>query len=319
MKLFDNFGDRTPMVLRLSNPHFMESLAAGGAKSLDALLIPEVRWLRHEYKQTGNPRLIYLAGSSYTDLLKAFPATRYSFQYALLQSLLGEMLIAQGNNAETLHAAVKHIETALEIMDSVSIMSEETLRAQVSCALLLGVARKALGEFDESLFIMRKLSKVFIDIASATEVDLVPIRRQEIMMHQTMEGHRQLAEEAVRYRTLRPLEYYRSLKRVFEYVMNNDGILEAEQIYPEFRRAFASISHMVGHISHVSFAKNVGQFLMTRGQLQAAAVVLNRSLKESRVLNLHGQVRQLEILVQEAESDASRGKLVTFMVGNYSQ
>lgn len=314
MNLFDKFANGTPIIPPLGSSHFLEALAAGGTRAIDTFLMPEIRWLKEEYRQTGNPRLIYLAGSSYIHLLEPLPSTRSSFQYARLQSLLGDMLIAQGDSSETLYVAVQHIETALETMARVGTISEETLREHIRCALLLGVARKALGEFDESLLIMRKLSKVFLDIASATEIDLTPLRRQEIMMHQTTDGHRQLAEEAVRYRTLRPLEYYRSIKRVFEFVMNKGGASEAEQIYPEFRRAFANVSNRADCLDHVSFAKNVGQFLITQGQFKAATVVLNRSLEESRRLNLYGQVRQIETLVQELESGNSRGKLITFIV-----
>lgn len=317
MHLFDKFADGTPTIPLLGSSHFLEALAAGGTRAIDIFLMPEIRWLKEEYRQTGNPRLIYLAGSSYIHLLKPLPSTRFSFQYARLQSLLGDMLIAQGDSPETLYVAVQHIETALETMDRVGTVNEETLREHVWSVLLLGVARKALGEFDESLSIMRKLSKVFIDIASATEIDLIPLRRQEIIMHQTIAGHRQLAEEAVRYRTLRPLEYYRSLKRVFEYVMNKGGVSETEQIYPEFRRAFANVSNRIDCLSHISFAKNVGQFLITRGQPETAAIVLNRSLEESRRLNLYGQVRQIETLMQELDSGTSRGTLVTFTVGNH--
>jgi hypothetical protein len=292
----------------------MEALTAGGSRAIDAFLMTEIRWLKDEYRRVGNPRLIYLAGNSYTHLLSTLSATHRSFQYARLQTLLSEMLIAQGGNPEMLHTAIQHVEVALEIIDRVGIISEETLRVQVSCALLLGVARKALGQFDESLYIMRKLSKTFINISSATEVDLILIRRQEIIMRQAIDEHRQLAEEAVKYRTVRPLEYYRSLKRVFEYLMNNGGDLEAERIYPEYRRAFATVSHIVDPIGHISFAKNIGQFFMLRGRLKEAAIVLDQSLKEARHLNLQGQVRQLEILTQELGSGTGRGKLVTFKV-----
>jgi len=134
-------------------------------------------------------------------------------------------------------------------------------------------------------------------------------------MQQTVAGHRQLAEDAVRYITLAPFEYYRSLKRVFEFLVNMGQARTAEDLYPEFRRAFAAIADRATPISQVSFIKDVGHYLMIHRKTEAARRVLQRGLVEAWQRNLHGQMRQLGLLIRELEQGSSRGRLVTFGVG----
>jgi hypothetical protein len=163
---------------------------------------------------------------------------------------------------------------------------------------------------------MKSEAKSLIDEGVATALDLIPLRRQEIMMYQEISGYEQLAEDAVKYAVAQPLEYYRSLKRVFEFLLNEGGQQKAEQLYPEFKRAFGAVASKVPPISLISFMKNVGQYQMSLGNTQEASAVFARTLIEAKQRNLYGQVRQVKRLMQELESDNSRGKLVTFGVSS---
>lgn len=268
---------RVPVIV---SRDLLETMAAGGPREIDRFLLPQIRQLKDEYQRGGNPHIIYMAGSAVGAIVTSIPSYLHSFQFSRLQALLAEMLIAQGSDAASLHVAEQHLNLALDIIHRVHAVCDDIVRAHVSFALLLSVARKALGKFDDSLEGLGATARYLTQKRSLTELDLIPLRRQEIMMHQTVAGHQQLAEDAMQYRTLRPREYYRSLKRVFEFLLNRGGLREAKQIYPEFKKAFAAIAQQVTPISHVSFLKNVGQYHMARSEAKAAANFFARTMLE---------------------------------------
>jgi len=308
-KLSISWAANVPVII---DQRLLEIMDAGGPRKIDAFLFPWVRHLKDEYKRTGNPVIIYQIGSSVSDKIVLLQCCHYSFQFSQLQGLLAEMLLAHGKDASSLRTAVCCLETAIETAQRVGVINDKIVRAHVFYALLLGIARKALGHFDESLKGMRNTAKDLVCKSAATDIDLISLRRQEIMMHQTVAGHEQLAEEAIQYAALQPLEYYRSLKRAFEFFLNQGAQQNSEQIYPEFKRAFAAISQKTALISRISFMKNIGQYYMTIGEAKVAADVFDRTLLIASQLNLRGQVRQVKRLMQEIESDNNKGKLVTF-------
>lgn len=292
----------------------LEKLASGGSRAIDIFLLPEIRLIRNEYKRSGNPYIVYLAANSVANIVKPFKGSHSSFQYSQLLALMGELALAQGSHADIIHVAIYHIESAIEIVNQVDSFCNEIIAAEVNYCLLLAVAEKVLGNHGESLSYLHAVIKHLAAKRYASELDLVPLRRQEIMMHQTIGGHRQLAEDAVQFHRLNPLEYYRSIKRVFEFLLNTGGMHEAEQIYPELKRAFTAVSFSVDPISHVSFLKNIGQYMLLRNETEQASMVLGRTLLDARRLNLQGQVRQVTHLLQELDSGNNQGKLETFIV-----
>jgi hypothetical protein len=294
----------------------LETIEIGGTRAIDKFLLPWVNQLKDEYKRIGNPVLIYQAGKAVCIEIKSIQSCHSSFQYSRLQALLAEMLLASGRDSRTLLIAMSHLECAIETIQRVSTINNDVVRAHVFYVLLLGITKKAVGCFDESLKIMNSAATSLINEGIATELDLIPLRRQEIMMYQTISGYEQLAEDAIKYAVVQPLEYYRSLKRVFEFLLNEGGQQKAEQIYPEFKRAFIAVASKVPPISLISFMKNVGQYQMSVGNTQEASAVFTRTLVEANQRNLYGQVRQVKRLIQELESDTSRGKLVTFGVSS---
>lgn len=304
---------RVPLIIERN---MLEKMASGGPREIDSFLLREIHLLQNEYMRIGNPRLIYLAGSSIADVVKPLRGCTSSFQFSRLQAFLAEMLLAQGQDAHSLRAALHHMEVAFDTVNRVHAISEDIIRANVSYALLTGVINKALGKLEESLSGMRSTAWHLAWEKSATELDLIPLRRQEIMMYQSVAGHRKLAEEAVRYINLQPRQYYQSLKRVFEFLLNTGRIREADQIYAEFKRAFTTISRQSPPISHVSFLKNIGQYLVAKGDAPAASSILKRTLQEANQRNLQGQVRQVKSLTNELEAGSNQATLVTFTVDN---
>lgn len=292
----------------------LERLEAGGVRALDQFLLREIDILKGEYKRRGNPHIIALAARAVLTAVAPLPQATMSFQAARLHALIGNMLIAQGASAGDLRNALVHLEVALSMLEHIQTFSEELRSAYVSFTLLVGVARKALGEFDESLRIMRGSMVEMLRSGEANQVDLVPLVRQEIIMLQTPSGHRRLASTAIMYRESHPLEYYGSIKRVFEYVMNTGRVHEAKRLYPEWRAAFLRVAHRVEPISQISFLKNLGQYAIELRAFRRADHLLRRALCEAEQRSLRGQVRQIEYLIETAGDRVGTAKLLTYQI-----
>lgn len=97
----------------------LENLARGGVSALDVFLASEIERLRAEYQDGSRPATIYLAATALSQVVVGLAARHRSFHSARLQGLLGEMLLVQGLNAETLLKACDHFESALEIAEHV--------------------------------------------------------------------------------------------------------------------------------------------------------------------------------------------------------
>lgn len=314
MKPFDLTTDSFAKIPLIIDQRIFEELSTGGPRAIDRLLLPEIRNLKNEYKRMGNPSIIYLAGNSLSDVVSSMPRCNESFQFSKLQSLMAEMLLSQGSDAHSLILAIHHLDIAIDVLQRVETISEHMIRTHVSYVLQLTVTYKALGHFDYALKLLDSSSKLLITGKSATPVDLVPLKRQEIMMHQTIEGHRQLLEHAVIYKKHEPLEYYRSLKRVFEFLLNNGGIRQANTIFTEFNKAFISISNQVDPISQISFMKNIGHYHLCKNEIKKASGILNEALTLASQCNLQGQVRQIIRLLQEIDTGNNIAKLETFTI-----
>jgi tetratricopeptide (TPR) repeat protein len=292
----------------------LEHLWEGGALAIDAFLLPELHALKTEYRRQGNPHIIYLAASSLAREVRTMRGSVDSFQYSRLQGLLAEMLIAQGSNADTVALAIKHLDIAREVLHRVSTLSDDTLRFHGTCALLVGVAKKALGDFDDAIRELRTCQQYLRERHSACDVDLIPLRRQEVMMHQDPQEHRILAAESVHYRLTQPYEFFRSVKRVFEFCLNSGRLDEATELYPLFTRAFKSIALNVEPISKISFLKNLGQYHLARDDVSKATLLLNRAFAEATERNLQGQMRQLRLLLGASSMGGTKPTLMTFSV-----
>ncbi|MDZ7703629.1 MAG: hypothetical protein U5L04_03985 [Trueperaceae bacterium] len=290
----------------------VEKLHQGGSRAIDIFLLPEIRNLKKEYGLSGNPYIIYLAASSLSNFIDQYlPKSNESFQFSRLQALQGEMLLAQGKDRVHLERAINHFQKAQEIAFNITTVSEDVVKAHIAYALLLGVGYKTVGLFDESIESMRDTATFFLKKDLATEVDLVPLTRQEIIMFQTVDGHRSLAERAKTYALLKPVEYYRSLKRVFEFLLNRGGGEEAHRIYSEYQRAFREVDAELTAIARISFAKNIGQYHLVRGNVASAQSHLSKTLVEARNRGLYGQVRQLQRLLEDANFENREAELIT--------
>lgn len=281
--------------------------------SIDRFVFDQLEFLKLQYRRIGNPRLMFLAGQSVLTAVRDMRCADQSFQVARLHAFVADMLIAHGADPVLLGAALAHLDLATGILSRLNSFSREILQTHVSATLLAGVARKALGDFDESLRFMRDMSHDFGRFFAATDIDLVPLSRQETIMLQTPQGHRQLLESALAYRETHRREYYGSIKRVFEYSLNTGRINDAKILYGEWRSAYLRIRRTATPISHISFLKNLGQFAIAARDTAKADIVLRRALIEAQSRSLLGQVRQIERLIAEAH-DGSGAKLITYRI-----
>ena len=292
----------------------LQQLADGGVRALDAFLTRERAWLRAEYRRTGNPRLIALAGLSVLRAVKDFPSCRLSLGYARLCSLVASMLIASASSIADIRQASEQLDKALSVISELDLSKSSPREAYVGAVLLAGVARKAVGQFDEAISFLRRSKAQLLRAGSTSVVEMVPLVRQEVIMQQDDAGHRMLASQALLYRNTHPLEYYGSVKRVFEYVLNRGRLREAEQLYPEMRRSYLRVSRRVDPVGQVSFLKNIGQLEIERGNVERASRILGRAHIHAQQTMLWGQARQIQYMLDRIVNAIQGGRLITFRI-----
>lgn len=291
-----------------------DTIGSGGA-AIDIYLLPKVRALKESLRLLGNPLATRAAAESLAREIGVIPRARRSFQYSRLQSLIADMYIDEGLDAASLAVGLSHIETALETVGCAAIASDEVNRARVYYALQHAVLRKALGQFDDAIAGMRVERQWFVNRLGLSRVDLLLLDRQEVMMHQEIAGFARLAEDAPAYAHLLPLEYYRTLKRIFEFALNRVLIHDARDLFPAFRMAFRRAAPSLPLLHHVSFAKNIGHYRLLTGEVHLALRIWGRARYFARSLRLWGQERQISALVRSA-TDNGPTILVPFLVGH---
>jgi len=293
---------------------FLEGLSSGGVRAVDRFVLAQTNQMRRVYQRSGDPTIAQASAIQLLDVIAQIPAAERSLQVARLRGFAANMYIARGASAEDLQRALHQLDLGMSTIGHIQSFSDEMKSAHVSLALFGGVARKALGRFDDAIGFMRDVRRDLIRNDEVNAVDLVPLARQEIIMLQTARGHQQLGVSALAYRDSHPREYYGSIKRVFEYVLNTQRVRDAKRIFPEWRAAYLRVAPLLDPISRVSCLKNVGQFAIELGAYAKAERVLQRSLIEAQQRSLLGQVRQIVTLLARAR-DGGAGKLVTYTVG----
>jgi hypothetical protein len=291
----------------------LDALASGGTRSLDAFLRPRVRHLRSVFASSGDPRAVYNPSRRLVEVVGPLPASSASYQYSRLLALIAELLIAEGKDISSLMEAEHTLVSAIDILHLIPVISTDILSAHVSYALHLTVARKALGQFEAAV---RGLSESKTRLQSRmglTELDVLMLERQEVIMQQDLGAYRRLAEKSAIYVRERPIEYYATLKRIFEFSLNQGMIDEAVALSSEFQRSFLAVKTRLPLLSHLSFSKNMGHYLLHKGQSEKAIGVLDLCLRSSEALNFQGQRRQILHLLNQSSSQ-SRRALPTFRV-----
>lgn len=161
--------------------------------------------------------------------------------------------------------------------------------------LISAVCLKAIGLFDECIEYLRGEAAT----RELSQIEGVPLTRQEVMMSEDEKRHLALAADSPSYRALRPREYFRTLKRVFEALLRAGHVRAAAELAPEYARAFENACTYLSASARISFYKNIGQLLAARGETYRAMRLLDLCLQASELAGLNGQRRQLLHLLQD--------------------
>ncbi len=294
-------------------PDNIEIEVLGDARLLDEFVFPRVRYLKRLYLENGNAYLSLCAASHLQSVLRQVPSAQESFNYAMLLSFMAKMLIALGSDRNRLEEAAGLVDEAEEIVHRVGTMSDELIQSLASLSLYRTVIQKALGNFDDAILNLRRARGELATRFAAHPIELTMLDRQEVIMLGYDSAYRHLIERASDYANELPVEYYSTIKRVFEYTLNKGDINSATTIAGEFKRAFRRVASRMPPLSHVSFAKNMGQFYLLSRKRERAQDVLDAALDNAVRLHLFGQQRQISWLIDDIGNSRGRG-LITFRV-----
>lgn len=276
----------------------------------DDFFLLEAHRLRRIYVTTGNPHLAYACGVA----VAAFGRESLiegSIGLALIESALAEMLISGGSSPEDMLLAEERLVAARGQLEK-SRHTVMVSKALGEWYMLMSICYKARGGPYEEI-----LREAMDDTWMATRAapgDRVPVARQEVMRRQNLQGHLDLLDDAAAYKDDRPMEYYRTVKRVVEFLTNRGMSESVAGLEKEFVAAFLRVSGRTTLVGQISFAKNLAQVSALKGADDAARHILRQVRGKAANAGLHGQVRQLDSIARAVEQGDVRGALRTFRV-----
>ena len=288
-----------------------EKLKKFNPQQLDEFLNPIVNKIRSDYKKMGNPIDVLELTSKLFQLLEDIPNKFLSLEFAKLKSIESQMLLSIGGSKDILLESFESVNVAIDIFLSSNKISVENNKELIKNTLISAVILKALGEYDLSLNLMRDNAKILLEKRGASKIDLIMLKRQEVMMTQSLTHHKNLLEEANHYKNLNPIEYYSTLKRVLEFSMNYDMYNVAGKIIPELKRSFDVVRNELPQLSHVSFIKNLGQYYLSTNEKVFGEKLILIALSHAEKLNLKGQYKQIKAILNDYEL-GNKIKLNTF-------
>ena len=276
-------------------------------EDFDSLVSWYVQDKKKEYKQFGNSDsivdsidLLFRIGS---DLAQADSSPNWG----LLHKLKARLILESSGSTNRLELASTHIQKAI---DHLSLAPHND--SLVSSHLIRAVVYKVKGEREEAFYSLRK-SKQYLTSKEISSEKLIMLDRQEQMMLQSTLSHEHMFRQAIAVRENDPIEFYGSIKRVFEFYMNREFHDERRKLYPILVISFNNVRGKLPLISRVSFMKIVGQHLILDGQRSKGLKVLTVALRKAIEHGFYGQVNQLQRLYDDAHS-GSKLELVTLQV-----
>lgn len=276
-----------------------EELLSAGLTGLNEFLGNINDKLKQEYHKSKNPiELLHIISRVLIEVCE-LPSRTFSLQYAVLLTFYAQLIIETTQDTNELKKAYVFINDSIEICLRSDDITLDTNRLIVKNALLLSVFFKLFGNYAESFKTLSEYSALLTKKRGASELDLIMLSRQETMMVQSIDGHKKLLEKAIKYKDIEPLEYYRTLKRVFEFSMNHDLLKISEKILPELKQAIYLVRKDLTPIAHISFIKNLGQYYLMKKEPDVGLSLLQFILVKSDQLNLTGQRRQIEKIIND--------------------
>ena len=267
----------------------------------DAFAGPVLDTLRHRYRASANGALVLAPGLHKLGEARQLGGAETAVRVAALESFLADVLIAIAKSGEDLRAAEHLSSHALERLAAANAPTAQNKSLAVHTALLNGIAYKAIGDVDAAFVALERHASALKSQLGVGWLELAPLRRQSVLMSQTEAGFVALANESTAYRELRPAEYYANLKRFFEFLLNRRKLSPARSIFPIVRDAYIRAFSHLSPLGHVSFLKNTGQFVILDGYPRKGTALLYQALRAASQFQMHGQVRQINRLLNEAQ------------------
>jgi hypothetical protein len=278
----------------------------------DLFFSAENRNVRQLYRRTGDPRLSLQLGESVTRFAESLSVVG-SVALGVLCLFLAEMSIAVSSRGVDLRRVAVHLNMA-RVQFEESKRSSIAARGMINWYWISAISAKAQGNYgDYSALLGQPLRESWIR-GHADPTDFVPVIRQRAMMTQDLSQHLLLLGDAELYKSDRPLEYYRTIKRVVEFLTNKGLVTSASILENELIAAFSSISSDATLISRISFLKNLAHLRALLGNLESARRIIDVARRDAGAAGLHGQVRQLTALKAAVDEADVRGALLTFRV-----
>jgi hypothetical protein len=262
----------------------------------DEFIKREVDSLEAAYRQGAPPKLVALGAENVLTATASIQG-RASTERARLRGLIGRMLVAAGGDVRAMQAAESHLVSAEEEFTAAATWTRGQIAAYVALVLNHAIALKARENVADSSALLREtiadraLSKYF------APGDTLPLVRQGIIMAGGASAHAWFADYAADLKGASPSEDYRSVKRVFEFVLNQGAVRAAEPLFQSLLETFGAIADHVAPLARISFIKNVGQFRALQGNTAQAAVILRAARRGAEKRHLRGQIRQIDAML----------------------
>ncbi len=260
-----------------------------------------------EYRILGNSASLSDSINYLLQNISGLKQSKQSFVLGLIHKFEAQLSLESSRNFNDLNIALTHIETAIENI-SIRLPGEEL----VSSHLIRAVVLKAKGDRDEAFYSL-KSSKQELFKSDLNPLLLIKLNRQEQMMLQTNLSHDYMFKEAINIQDISPIEYYSSIKRLFEYYMNWEQHEKRRILYPILVKSFSKIKDRLPVISKVSFMKISAQHYILEGNKELGFRLLHIALQKSLLHNLIGQTTQLMRLFEDSNL-GRKLELVTFEV-----
>jgi hypothetical protein len=299
MLLPNLFGESTPNEQASTNDRHVapiDDLLAQSPRALDAMLFEQIHALVKRYKKVGDPLSIYYSGRQLAIQFDPLRGRRL-YQVGCLHSLLGELLITANLGLLSIRQAEAHLQLALTILDGTNSANAELSRMLLKTFWLKAITQKMQQQYTAAYETLRQgLEERYLQ-QTTTFVERIPLLRQIVLMEQNDTSYR-LLSESLGPLSSNPVEYFHSVRRLFEFYLNHRELGAADRYYREVLNAFGRARYSLQAVHVYSFYKNLYQYFHLIGQYPIASELLKRTLCGTTQLNLHGQRAQLIRLAQ---------------------
>lgn len=171
----------------------------------------------------------------------------------------------------------------------------------INAKLYEAVGLKAIGNQEEAIRVLRRGKKEMRWRFDLPEAWMIKLARQEALCLQDSVAFEKLLLSADGYARSMPLEFFRTVKRAFEFQVNQGLRGDEDRLFKLFCWAARRAEGLVSPLQKISALKNAAQYFGARGERERALNILRDTLSFARALGYEGQVLQLERLKLDVE------------------